>query len=116
MNGTHGLIDLQKQDKERTAWQDHYPPALTMTYLTALRNRELKIRRTHQQRRLLESEGDVGDLVFYNILAPVVDVLEHLIHPDYQHSINIAIQHHASVYTAVHGTNKNGVVETKHIT
>ncbi|BGP39102.1 hypothetical protein JCM10449v2_003040 [Rhodotorula kratochvilovae] len=45
-----------------------------------------------QEERLLESEADVGDLVHFNILAPVVEILNQLIDPAYRPFFTVNIQ------------------------
>ncbi|GAA5855669.1 hypothetical protein JCM8547_001638 [Rhodosporidiobolus lusitaniae] len=117
MNSTLGLREVAKMEKQRQPWTTFYPPNTTTALVQALENPALIIRRTHQQRRLLESEGDVGDLVFYNILAPVVDILNELIAPQYRHYFSIEIQHQMSTTSKIKGYSAaEGKVVTRNVT
>ncbi|GAA5971858.1 hypothetical protein JCM11641_001542 [Rhodosporidiobolus odoratus] len=77
------------------AWQKIFAVAFLQQYKQAIQ-RIHDIELCPQQMRLLEQEADVGDIVFANVLAPVVETLNKLIHHSHQDKFRITVQHQPS--------------------
>ncbi|GAA6052271.1 hypothetical protein JCM3770_007412 [Rhodotorula araucariae] len=63
-----------------------------------------------QRTRLLATEGDVGDLVYGNILSSVVPILNKALHPALRGSLEIAVQHQPVIQKNFSVTQNDGTV------
>ncbi|GAA5904745.1 hypothetical protein JCM6882_008363 [Rhodosporidiobolus microsporus] len=82
-------------------WAQVFTPWFEQLYSTVI-DEVKKVAAHPQTMRVLEQEADVGDVVFANILQPVVEILNQMIRPEFKDRLEITIQHQASETLSTH--------------
>ncbi|GAA5986421.1 hypothetical protein JCM11641_000993 [Rhodosporidiobolus odoratus] len=109
-NKTAGIDFVRHLEREAKTWSTFFRQSFFEAYLGAMKSVKA-VKTFPQQERLLEHEGDVGDLVLSNVLAPILAILKKLIAPDMEEYLDIYIQHQASKTLRRFVRSKDGKME-----